>query len=150
MVDEIKVLMVQSNHRFLKITAGVIIILMIIGLVIFGYRKYVPSPLPAKRPVSHELDTCTVTKEGNPLVESLTTQAGTIKGVYKGKITDLSFDKILNSYLIKLTSLDNSQSYKFMVPRQEGIDFKPNQTLQLSFTCDRKSDGFKITKVLIK
>ena len=161
MVNEVKNLIVKPKRTPVIIAAGVIIGLVVIGLIVFGYRKFAPATLSTKRPVSHELDTCAVTKEGNPLVESLSTQSKTIQGKYKGKITDLAIDSIRKSFVIKLTSLDNQQSYSFNIRDQKGVFFgkngeasgsalKTTQTLQISFTCSKDTKLLNFTKVLIQ
>jgi len=70
----------------------------------------------------------------------------------------LEVDPVINSRIIKLTSLDKSQTYSFTIRDEKGLYFnsqgetsssalKSDQTLLISFTCDKKSNGFKFTKV---
>lgn len=130
------------------LAAGLVIILILLGLNYF------------RKTISHDLTSCSVTREGNPLVESLSANNESIQVNFKGKITGLEIDPVIKSHIIKLTSLDDSQTYKFNIRDQKGLYFdskgeasgsalKTDQTLLISFTCDKKSNGFKFTKVLI-
>ena len=110
----------------------------------YKQRLTIPNSYKPKTTISHTLDTCSVTREGNPLVESISAQNDKIEGVYKGKVTSLTPDPVLKSTLITLTSLDNQQSYKFMIRNEIKSDLKINQILSISFICDKKSNGFKI------
>ncbi|MBI2597466.1 hypothetical protein HYW41_04880 [Candidatus Daviesbacteria bacterium] len=142
-----------------KIILGLTISLIIINLTLLGYRRNT-SPSSKPRPISHKLDTCSVTKEGNPLVETLTAKDEAVQGTFKGKVVDLKYDRVLSAYAIKLASLDNKQSYIFTTVEQKGListtkgeasgsALKTDQVLQVSFSCDTKSNGFRYTKVLI-
>ena len=158
MEKEVKPVVIIPKHHSFKIA----LVIILVGLAIFGggwiinYKsrqniKLTPSSSPSSSQtvISHALDTCSVTKVGNPLVESVSNQNDKVEGVYKGKITSLTPDPVLKSTLITLTSLDNQQSYKFMIRNEIKSDLKINQILSLSFICDKKSSGFKITKVSI-
>ena len=160
MINKVKTIIAASNLTHLKI--GIAILIPVLILLFFLGLKYYQSKITKKlKADSRILDTCSLTKEGNPLVESLSDNPQTVTGIFKGRLTDLKLDPVLEAHLIQLTSLDNKQSYKFMVQNQRGLVFTPDgessssalkndQTLQVSFMCDKKSNGFTIIKVLIK
>lgn len=158
MINQVKAIIVSPNRTPLKIGIGVLILVL---LSLVGFKYYQSKFLPQPKPGANILDTCSLTKEGNPLAESLSDNPLTVTGNFKGKLTDLKFDPVLESHFIYLTSLNQKQSYKFMVPNKKGLIFTPegeasssalqnNQTLQVSFICDKKSNGFTITRVLIQ
>lgn len=178
MPEPIQIIKARSNHPFIKVVAGCLIILLIIAIILFALNYFhkinlkkslpflpaVTTPESISQPkavTARNLDTCAVTKEDNPLVESLSTKFDIILGIFKGKITDIKVDPIRKSHIISLTSLDNTQSYSFNIKDQEGTiltlkgqeaspsALKTNQIVKISFTCDKKSNGFKFTSIII-
>jgi len=125
---------------------SILLLLALSPLLVFIVR--IPSFKLATPTISHDLASCLVTKEGNPLVESLSESAETIQVNFKGKITGLEVDPVINSRIIKLTSLDESQTYSFNIrDATSSSALKTDQTLLISFICDKKSNGFKFTKI---
>ena len=143
MADEIKSIIVKPNRIPLKIMLRILVILFITGIVFFSLKYFPKRPNSPVKPNpqvnSSSLDTCSLSKEGNPLVETLSTQAGLLQGNFKGKISYLEKDPVRQSYIIKLKSLDNSQEYKFNI-RTSLSELKVDQIVKLSFVCNTQTN----------
>lgn len=142
---------------------------------IFGFLPHRPivekeikltiTPPPKIVDASQGLESCSVKKEGNPLVEDVRSLPdGTIIGVIRGNIDNISFNMGKKSGAISLISISQGQSHTFKrIEDEEGLVYdatlqkeiklsglKRGMTVQISFNCfPDQDDLFKITRIAV-
>lgn len=122
-----------------------------------------PTPTP---PLVANLETCNVTKEGNPLVVDVQTLPnGTIVGDFRGNINKTTFNSQRTEASIELISQKGEQTHTFNLKDEEGLvydvtlgkdlklsDLSAGQTVTMSFNCFKdqsQEKQFKITRISI-
>lgn len=174
MPDQIKVV-IASSQRFKR--KLILISLITLGITIYAlfYFKIVPqskssSQAPQatnlnKNQISSQaaLDNCDVTKEGNPLVRSLTKDSGIISGTFVGRILDLTQNKAKDSMKITLASIDFRQKYTFNILNRPGLIYdsktlkltdksvlQTNQNIVITFSCSpNQGNSLKFDQISI-
>lgn len=154
----------KSPHILISVVLVLALILIVAALNSFHLLKLsTKNVVPQAKPTNpHALDSCDLIKEGNPLVDELSTQFDTKQGSLKGKIAELERDKIRGSVTFKLQSLDKTQEYKFNILEKANFivssitnkvvttsALKNDQFIQAAFVCNKDTNLLEFTKLNI-
>lgn len=140
-------------------------------------RRASPTPTPSPTPsftYASGLESCSVKKEGNPLVDYLTTvKTGTLSatpqtiivGTFRGNINKFTYDAGEKTATLELIAPKGDQQHTFNLKEESGLvhdattitnltlaDLKVGQTVVISFNCypdQPKEKQFKITRVAV-
>lgn len=128
------------------------------------------TPTQTAEQPSKNLETCSITKEGNPLVDGeirkLKDKNGEIVvSTFRGNINKYNYDATKSSSSLELISPKGDQSYTFVLKEEKGLvydaidlkdltlkDLKIGQTVVLSFNCftyKPENEQFRITRVAV-
>lgn len=157
-----------SPIQMLLLGTVLILFVAVAGLVFYLYqsqRKPLRPPVtPLPEVTRDNLESCSVKKEGNPLVNDVKALPdGTIVGNFRGNINkvELTDDRKFTS--LEVVSPRGDQNHTFRVREEDGLvydvtsgknlkltDLAPGQTVFMSFDCfPQKSGQFKITRISI-
>lgn len=163
----------KSNlPRFLWIGAAVVAIVALVLVYRTGYISFHGlSAQPTSSPVASatggtNLESCDVTKEGNPLVDgniqTITLPSGKVLvGTFRGNINNLTFNSSRSSVDLELISPKGDQNHVFSLSEEKGLvhdaidlkdltlaDLKKGETVVMSFNCYfNQGKKFKITRI---
>ncbi|MCL5970211.1 MAG: hypothetical protein M1450_01780 [Patescibacteria group bacterium] len=129
-------------------------------------EKLKTTPVPRQNisptPVISYLETCSVKKEGNPLVEDVKkVDDKTIIGTFRGNITKITVH-LDSTADIDLYSIRGGQGHTFKVKEEKGLvynavnlkdltllDLNKGNTVTMSFNCFPTKGLFKITRISV-
>ncbi len=173
MANQIQSLIVEPNHRWIKVLLAILVLLVVALLGLNYFRvidlkiSYLPqksTPATSQTPLlPFSLDTCLVKKEGNPLVESISAQPTGTMGVITGKVENVVAEPVRGSSIISLVSLDGVQKYDFNILPYPGLavidqtnkkdttlaNIQTGQKVSLYFECSSSDNLFKFTRVSV-
>jgi len=125
--------------------------------------KPTPIAIEITPSVAPSLESCSIKKEGNPLVEDVKkADEKTIIGTFRGNITKVTVH-LDNTASIDLYSIRGGQGHTFRVKEEKGLvydavnlkdltltDLKKGNTVTMSFNCfPAQRDLFRITRISV-
>ena len=139
---------------------------------IFGFLPHEPfaqkiinySPAKLEKPSANTLESCSVKKEGNPLITDLRTEGNSIIGTYRGIINKITFNNpAKTSASIELVSLKGDQTHLFKVDDENGLvydytqgkdaslgNLKKGMSIAMTFNCFPQKDNlFKYSRIVV-
>lgn len=109
------------------------------------------------------LESCDITKAGNPLVASVEQQGNETKGFFKGIITKLVDMSDIGGMLVTISDEGKRQSHPFLIRNDPGLvadqnaktlsvsDLAVGQSVTMEFFCQRKEGNlFQIRKTTVQ
>lgn len=161
-----------------KVLLTFLILLLVIPFGVYLVSKSLPkkktqNPVPVgagQAPVvkqdnlDNQIQNCSITKEGNPLIDDVqildTSKVKVLVGTFRANINKITPDATGLSPLIELASPRADQTHSFRVTEEKGLvydsvnlkdltlkDLKPGKTVSVSFNCfPSRGNLFKLTR----
>ncbi|KKQ65530.1 MAG: hypothetical protein US86_C0010G0001 [Candidatus Daviesbacteria bacterium GW2011_GWA2_38_24] len=159
-----------------KVLISFAILTILIPVVLFFVSKnfslkkpatVTPSPTSRALSLEEQINNCSITKEGNPLVNDVqvfkTGEKEAMVGTFRANINKVYPDSTKLSPSIELVSPRGDQTHTFRVTEEKGLvydavnqkdlkltDLKPGLTVAASFNCfPDQNNLFKITQISV-